>query len=284
MIGETNCILEINAKKTKYEQLINYTMLYDYGDECTNITGGYTGRQVWKSYSSGFFQKQNDCLFYGRTTDSYGSGMFYSNNSLDVSQYTSVSSFNNVYAKAGTNLNYYWAGLGYARNSVTTSDPNAFVDASIYRPFKPQNVSVGTNFFINLKTSVITSGNSQKVDKTNCKICPMSWCGGDSNQKCSIKTYAVWLNKQDDWQKLCTTAGLNSSDYTDEDTLCTDSSAITTILNNEKAVEFMIYNCTGSFMSAFISSSTCLTALNNSQYKTIVQANEHWNKFLSMVA
>ena len=99
-----------------------------------------------------------------------------------------------------------------------------------------------------------------------------------------IDLYNLILCKQDNWEELCTLAGLTSSDYTDEATLCADSTAISTILNNKEAVKYMIYNCTGSFMAEFIASSTALTNLNDSTYKTLIHANEHWSKFLNMVA
>ena len=38
--GKTNInVAEISYNP--YEQLVNYTMLYDSGDECTDITGGW---------------------------------------------------------------------------------------------------------------------------------------------------------------------------------------------------------------------------------------------------
>ena len=55
------------------------------------------------------------------------------------------------------------------------------------------------------------------------------------------------------------------------------------ILINEKAVEFMIKQCTGEFMASAISSEVFLTALNNSPYKDKIYANEHWSKFLNFV-
>ena len=96
--------------------------------------------------------------------------------------------------------------------------------------------------------------------------------------------YSIFLLKQDNWQELCSIAGLNSSDYASEETLCANSTAITQILSNANAVDFMLKQCTGTFMYYFVRSSTCLTALNNSTNKTKIHANEHWSKFLNMVA
>jgi hypothetical protein len=41
MLSKTNVKVKPNAKKTTHEQLVNYVMLYDYGDECIDVTGGW---------------------------------------------------------------------------------------------------------------------------------------------------------------------------------------------------------------------------------------------------
>ena len=82
----------------------------------------------------------------------------------------------------------------------------------------------------------------------------------------------------DDWTTLASLAGVEAT--TIEELLLNSG----LLLSNKKAVEYMMYNCTGDFMANAVVSETFLTALNNSQYKTLIMANEHWSKFLSMVA
>ena len=84
--------------------------------------------------------------------------------------------------------------------------------------------------------------------------------------------------KSDDWETLCSKAGITPSSI---DGVLTQSEAI---LSNKNAVQFMVSQCTGEFMVSAIQNSTFMTALNSSPYKTIVQGNEHWSKFLAMVA
>lgn len=92
----------------------------------------------------------------------------------------------------------------------------------------------------------------------------------------------AYLLMQDDWQTLCTKAGLVADDYEDDEDLCSNSTAMTTILSNQEAVNYMISNCTGTFMHAFTTSSTAMTAYESSPFKTTIRANEHWDKFITI--
>lgn len=97
-------------------------------------------------------------------------------------------------------------------------------------------------------------------------------------------TYAIFLTKADDYNSLCEKAGLDASLYSSVSNLVSNSSALEAILNNEEAVCFMTTQCTGDFMVLAVANATFLTFLNESPYKTKVYANEHWNKFLSLIA
>ena len=86
--------------------------------------------------------------------------------------------------------------------------------------------------------------------------------------------YACFFCKTDD------ISGLKSYGNSKSDILANSAD----LLSNESAVRYMIYNCTGDFMVSAIKSSVFLTALESSPYKEMVYANEHWAKFLAMVA
>lgn len=100
----------------------------------------------------------------------------------------------------------------------------------------------------------------------------------DGSQQLIIKSKYLALFKPDNWAELSNLIEIEATSISD----ILDNSV--TLLSNKKAVEYMMYNCTGDFMMNAIMSETFLTALNNSQYKTMIMANEHWSKFLSMVA
>ena len=55
------------------------------------------------------------------------------------------------------------------------------------------------------------------------------------------------------------------------------------LLKNEEAVKYMLHECTGDFMLKAIGSPTFMNAYKNSPYKTMIDENEHWAKFLTIV-
>lgn len=227
----------------KYEQLVNYTMLYDRGDECVDITGG------WILYASTLYpcvrQKNADHLYIALSSGRGQYSGFDTQNTIDTQEYSQVMLFS-----TWTFTNKYWKShlTGY---------------------FDYGNFDYGTTNF------------TRKIDVKPClkdsRQFRVEGHGGDSGRG-TFLVYSIALVKEDNWQELASKTGITASSI---DVLLNNSA---TLLSNKNAVDYMIYNCTGTFMLSAIQSSTFLTALNNSAYKTTIQANEHWNKFLSMVA
>lgn len=260
MIGETNSILEINDKKPPYEQLVNYTMLYDYGDECSNITGG------WRTS--------------GLVTDNTG--------------YTSKNAVFNTtnVLLALSNSNSICCGIKTKNSIVLTEYSKLFVKCygsyGNNRTVQFTTSSTNSNYFsegITASKSFVPSTTSEEYFE-NCSIKNVNsgyvsiWVTNSYSSYYSANIYVnnIFITKEDDWQTLANLAGITATSIED---ILTNS---TTLLSNKKAVEFMIYNCTGDFMASAIQSDTFLSALNNSKYATLIQANEHWAKFLAMVA
>ena len=240
-----------------YEQKVNYTILYDNGDECTALTGGL---KVSSRYNNAIATKYTDHIYLHTSTASA-----VTNNLIDLTQYV----------KFGGVLKNIVSTTGQARFAIGKS--NSATDGT----------SLGWDGIAGNKVYNLTKSYSHFVgfydfSKDESYYPTIVISDRSNNAYCSV--YNMFLLKQDDWQTLCTKAGFNSSDYTDEATLCADSTAIAKILSSKSALQYMIYNCTGSFMGEFIANDECLTALNNSAYKTVIQANWHWNKFLNMVA
>jgi hypothetical protein len=245
-----------------YKQLVNYTMLYDYGDECTNITGGWEGTTY---RTNAIVSKRiNNIHIHSYRASAYTLGK------INLTDYLKV--FLRMYTLGRSTSNSQFI---YLTDDIKIK--NGMIDNETWTGFilsKNENPNVAN--YSNVKCNIPSKYRTTK------HVAVMS-DGGDKAEA-FIDMYNFAIFKQDNWQDLCNKAGLTLSDYTDETALCADSTAISTILDSEEAVEYMIYQCTGSFMAEFIASSTALTALNNSQYKTIIMANEHWSKFLSMVA
>ena len=243
MMGPTNSMWEIN--KSNYEQLVNYTMLYDTGDECVDVTGGWVARSIDTTYPNvGTLTKNSDRLSY-TVSGSQASGP----GTVDMIDTTG---YKNIYVKQTFKAN----SASYL--TLTLDDKSKLVRNNI-----GTNVNVTTPTFYKLDVSEVT----QKGYFTT----SISYTG-------YITLYYAFLVKEDDWQTLADKVGITATSIDD---ILTNS---ITLLNNEDAVEFMIKQCTGDFMAQAIQSETFLTELNNSVYKTKIQANEHWRKFLNMLA
>lgn len=48
------------------------------------------------------------------------------------------------------------------------------------------------------------------------------------------------------------------------------------------AVKYMVKRCTGEFMTKAIQNSTFMSAYASSPYKSLIDANVHWKKFIDM--
>ena len=246
----------------KYKQLVNYTMLYDYGDECIEITGG------WDKYLT--------------SADSYYSGnkKALTKNSDNISNGASVS-FREVYSLLTNNL-INTEGYTKLCACVTTTASATYGTATILR-FTEDNVKLWGGpatahnqwQYIDPKTKVFLIGNISKHGEYYANIGVI----GDKSPSSGYSIfYTVFLLKADDWETLTEKAGLTATSIED---ILTNAE---TLLTNEEAVNYMLKNCTGDFMVSAIQNETFLTALENSPYKTKIYANTHWSKFLTMVA
>lgn len=258
MIGQTNAIWKVNGK---YEQLVNYTMLYDNGDECTDITGGYTFiTNSTNAANNNTAEKKQNCLyqFSGGQSGSTSSwrGSYFSNNLIDLSSYEKAF----IVCDCTVNNTSYGFGLSVYTQSKKENNDSYIVNWGIVS-------SGGTT-----ESKIARIGNIEAASRA-LPVYVAPTC-----RHAQYSLYNLALLKQDDWQTLAEKARITASSIDD---ILTSSIKL---LSNKKAVEFMIYNCTGDFMASAVLSQTFLTALNNSPYKTLIWSNEHWAKFLNMVA
>ena len=261
---------------SKYEQLVNYIMLYDEGDECVDVTGGLNETYYDAAYSS----KGTNYLRWG-TSSSQSSYGWYSGHAT-----TSL-----------VKVEKDWLmGVHYLLNQKTSSTGTVIVGMVKNKWASGDHTKNGSTVLSDCYDLKDTTQNSLKIDShtvgkyyvdllkfgTTCEGSIHGFEGKFSaSGTTNIDVYHWFIAKNDEWQVLCSKAGVSGTSL---DTLLTDSSALTSILNNRDAVSFMVARCTGIFMVRAINSSTFLTALNSSPYKAKVQENEHWAKFLTMLA
>lgn len=243
---------------TNREQIVNYTMIYDAGDECEEITGGLTheGYITTSNTPCRPATKNADSFFIYYETG-YLSYMLGTKNAIDI---TSYSTFGAVAMCTNTTASTQYGIKAILRGEKNVNSNIMF--GSVKCTSSEKNVKT-------LKTYNISGNTGSAV---YVMFVPDQTAGYQGY------FYNAFFTKADDWATLAQKAGITASSIGD---ILTNS---TTLLSNAEAVEFMIYNCTGDFMVSAVANSTFLTALNNSSYKTVIQANEHWNKFLNMVA
>lgn len=250
----TNDVLIDTAAEFEVEMTfdVNYLMLYDFGDECEEVTGGWTS-SGYSSGTSGYTvyagTKNVDNLYVA----SKGSSKFTvlgTATAISLSDYVSVGALLEVVSNAGL---------------FSSANKKIYSDADNY----PSLLGGDADFQKGVYVANLTANSSYFALKTQNTI----------GRKGTL--WAAFVLKSDNWQTLCSKAELSAP--ADLATLIADTTSITAILAKEVAVRYMVAKCTGDFMAYFVASSDCLSALDASPYKSIVLANRHWAKFLNLV-
>ena len=258
VVGGTN-VVEGTYISDGMEQLVNYTMLYDYGDECTDATGGWS-----LTYSSGgSLTKATDHLVMAGKSTSYASKVCPANK-IDFTEYSMLGGKTHVVTRYSTADGC--SGQGGITSTNTTAS-NSVMNAD-------KLVFTGGVSYTNVLPTAEPVLYYADISDINGTYYPVLWTYNVSEVRC----YSFALFKADDWSTLCKKAEITASTITEA------ISKATAILSNASAVSFMVKNCTGDFMFRAIVDTSFRTALASSPYKNKVYANEHWAKFLAMVA
>lgn len=234
---------------------VNYLMLYDYGDECEEVTGGYS---ITYQYSGrGSLTKNSDHMVVVGGASSW----------LSVSGSKALDGADNftkafgVYSNSSSGGSVMIGESGDISNAVTAK----------WYGLATLNAAKALDYYC---TDIYSVNNDLNVP-TGTKYANISAI----NTTATI--YCFGFTKADDYATLCSKA--NISVPSDLATLIADAASIDAILSNETAVKHMVSSCTGDFMASFVASSACLSALDASPHKSVVMANKHWKKFLAMV-
>lgn len=278
MIGSTNSIWDVNSI---HEQIINYTMLYDssfndtYLNQCKEVTGGWVSGQNVSSYPGGSFELNSTGMVYGDPGSGYASKYVSTNKKIDISKYTTSlikcvnvwksTSYNAIVRLSFPGENFSPSGALFLNSVYGGTGSINFV----FKNYKQSDGYVITDTLVAIK-------DIDAVDRESYVVL-YSECGATSSQQLITDCKYLALFKPDNCAELSNLIEIEATSIND---ILKNS---VTLLSNKEAVEYMIYNCTGDFMANAVVSETFLMALNNSQYKTMIMANEHWSKFLSMV-
>lgn len=232
----------------------NYLMLYDFGDECEDITGGWTS-SGYSSGTSGYTisagTKNSDNLFVKPGGEKKLS-VFGTANNILFSDYVMFGAFMKIVGQGSFEVK---ADKKVYPNNVT-NPPIAYIETT-----------EGLTGWVYIES--VSADSAYLLLKTQ------------NNSSRNATLWAAFVLKADNWQTLCSKAGLSAP--TDLATLIANTTSITAILANKSAVSYMTSKCTGDFMASFVASADCLSALDASPHKDAVLANKHWAKFLAMV-
>lgn len=245
-------------------QVINYTMLYDNGDECEDITGGwryYPVGDVWDKHHNftnyTFAKEENRIYLYGKgqSTSYNDKGAAMTTTSIDSSGYNAVF-IKSTRGTMGTNCSA--SAMSFVYGDLMTSSAN--------------KESLGGLHSQSGNNPIVVSDKTKDNDVFGIVIVSAGYA-----KDVSVYLNAFALLKPDNWEELASIAEITASSIAD---VLTNSS---TLLNNVDAVNYMVANCTGDFMAKALNNSTFKTALNSSPYASIIRDNVHWAKFMDMV-
>lgn len=242
-----------------YEQLINYTMLYNMGDECSDLTGG------WNNVPPSSQSTWNAGLITANT--------------INVSGYASSFFKGNLIGR-----------MHFGMTTQSTIPTSAVLNPTV-------NLAVSSGYL--LPSTFVNGINIFGISGVNSNNRVAFWDGSNSTFSGNVATknpgnmyfkfsasactcYAIALLKSDDWAALCSKAGVSTPATIAA--LLSNGTALNAILSSSDATDFMVARCTGTFMGGAMQSSAFVSALNASPYKSKVQANTHWAKFLAMIA
>lgn len=267
MIGNNNAILDINSK---YKQLINYTIFYDatYNDlelnECKENSDGWGSTGAIDSDKTRVEPvKATSGISLTLPSSTYRYALMHTLKEYDFSNYKKTMLVYLILSDIMWGAFMLRPALSSVSGTVIRNLSNGSADTTangykgIYSEVK--DISISTGYL----TAYLAKGTSS-----------------DGTGSLKVKLWAMF--KEDNWEKLCEIYGIDSNMFINENDLCNNISIITQMLNNKHCVDFMIKQCTGSFMAEFTNNKECLLALYNSKYRTYFQANEHWNKFLNL--
>ena len=264
VVSEGDYEISVNVTEVKQYQIdiksvINYTMLYDDGNECEDITGGWVSGRYITAYNEsaiGIMTKREYDMYC--KTDGLTSGGFFTSNLMDLSDYSRVYYNLNVFDPK------YTISIAINPTERYGRDQDGAIAVKMKNDTHDE-LAAGINF---LNISNITQ---------SCYIGFGCWAYGTE-----VASNEIFLTKADDYATLCEKAGVTAPGTLDE--LIADSSKLTTIFNNEAAINFMIFKCTGDFMVDVITNGAAMGILRDSLYFNTVIGNPNWAKFITMLA
>lgn len=233
------------------DQVINYLLLYADGVQDTETAGGLT----YTKQSSVTLTDNSTYLTIKSTSSGNYSVFIGANNAMNLGEYV-----NTIVKWSYTSTPQAASFLHSSSNVITSSNTGTRIgDWTMFG---------NTGFAVSNALSIGSTTQYYGFAVA-------------SAQNSALNLYDLGLVKEDDLTELVSEFSLTNSTA---DTILASSADINILLGSEKAVRWMCALCTGDFMAKAIKTAAFMTAYASSAYKTIIDANTHWAKFLAMVA
>ena len=256
-------------------QVINYLMLYDgsLGDatlnQCPSVTGGYVATNYFFGNGTGSaaptltFNTSN--MYYKMTAPSSGTktgSVFTTQGIANIDDYILFG------------IKHYFHHI---QNGSATVDMVRILPSPVYgnNPYGADKVFAQ----LSARTDVNTLQTASISITDNEYLQIVMWSTGSHTYEGNI--YDMFIVKADDTAELATRCGLTN---TTTDTILASSADISTLFSTQANVANLGLICTGDFMVKAITNSDFMSAYNASYFKSVLDANTHWAKFLAMVA
>lgn len=264
MIGKTNAIGDVNGYNP-YAQLINYTFLYNEGDECIDITGGWYSYDIkldgWGTGIAPTLTRGSNKMTISINTASNRVGTVATTNKIPWQQYSGVVFIN---------------GRGLSVNGSSS----ARVTAPLQLAPSPTGYSGDVPIFYD-STNPFNSGKNVDVLATTDAHCGITLTEAGA-YSISLEVSNITLLKSDNWTTWMGKGDV--SGFVSLGALLADAAAMKTLMTNQDAINFMVRQCTGNVMTGVLTTPTSKNALlTSAKALAACFGNEHWNKFLNMV-
>ena len=269
------------------DQSINYTMLYDgsLGE------GGASGANTMPVLTGGYTNSGNAAKYGGAGTvyansvvnvyaDSVGDSNYTgSNQTLQTANDISVSGYQGfgfigAYVAYQTNAGYQPTTACKVQISLSGETISIAGDAWDKR----YSANGSHSSALADTTKVLRFADFQSTTNSKYKVYVLS---ASAAAGLMVNTFSAFMYKTDDTALLAERLGLSNNTTS---RILSDSNDLTKLFATSKAVQTMCLICTGDFMFNALNNSDFMAAYNASSYKSIMDSNEHWAKFLTQFA
>ena len=164
--------------------------LYNYGDECESVTGGWGSKQLWSEYPNGVTSKGSDYLYGADEGSSYGNGQWATKILINMTGYTKLCAVISAEWYCPTSSYPVHVGIRISKEDFNYQSDWGYTDS-------------GGGAYTELAIDQLTAQTSGSVDKKYFEIditdisqglvWLYNWSGALDTYTMKAKYYAVWL-------------------------------------------------------------------------------------------